>query len=513
MAEAEIDLCPSGLPSSRAAGARLQSRVDPVQEASRFLDSSRALLAPSFIVVIGPCIDYLSPELERRHPAARVVAVQLCDAFSSLPSPRPVWFPGSAEPLAEFLRRNAPGGEADGMEVVSWPPAERAFPERARLAAEAVSSFARESLQDISTRGAFGRRWTLNAARNLMRTENYAVPRSARGVAVIAASGPSLAEAAGDIAALGKRALVIATASALRYLGSRGIRSGIAVSTDGGYYAGLLCREAAPGQIVAMPLTAHPLPRAGVATLALDQGSWQEGELRAVAGFPALGLPPHGTVTGTAFSLAVALGLKELLVAGLDLAASDIRSHASPHPFEELFAAAACRLAPLHSVLSDRAFSQYPLREGARRRSPAMESYGARFASPSGRARAYRLRPSPYPALGLEDAATLPELSFRGEAALEVELVAAPPPGARREAVRLLARNIVGTAAGAKAAFFGGAPLPADANRLYDVDAPSMLRARKAARSGDARALREAAESLEAAAGELAQRLGEIAGW
>jgi hypothetical protein len=201
----------------------------------------------------------------------------------------------------------------------------------------------------------------------------------------------------------------IAVSSALAACRWAGIEPDIVVSTDGGYWSRVhlypLAREALT---LAAPLTA--LPSASVyrhlALLLLDQGSFAESELLPSLG-PALRLPPHGTVSGTALYLAARLTDGPIVAAGLDLASFGDIDHARPHGFDAILAEGVSRVAPLEGKAWARGLDAAPvaLSEKPWRSSRRLMAYATALSldALSLPNRLFRLGPAPFPLQGFSE--------------------------------------------------------------------------------------------------------------
>ena len=180
-----------------------------------------------------------------------------------------------------------------------------------------------------------------------------------------------------------------------------GLEPDIVVATDGGYWSRLhLYPLAAKPLPIASPLTALPSSAiySGSGLLVLDQGSFAESELLPFL-CPAVAVPPHGTVSGTAIQLAARLTDGPVIVAGLDLASYGDMDHARPHGFDPVLEANASRSSPLESLVWERSVLATPLAlpEPPWRSSRSLSAYASALTLDSAAfaGRLFRLGPSP----------------------------------------------------------------------------------------------------------------------
>ena len=416
----------SGPPTCAADGLWLHSRYDPEHEALRFAESTLGGASPSHVVLLGPCLDYLSAAVRARLPGARIVVVQYSSFFAenSRGLADQAWHPGLGSSLEAFLDLALDEDAISGVAVLEWEPASRAFPEESLAARTAL----RESLERLSsstaTVKASGRRWIANACSSFLLIERAWATEPSSIPILVAAAGPSLRSSLAGLGQSRGRFATLAVSSALAACRCAGIEPDIVVSTDGGFWSRLhLYPLAAKALPLAAPLTA--LPSAAVCRasgfLLLDQGTFAESQLLPSL-CPALRIPPHGTVSGTAIQLAARLSEGPILVAGLDLASFGDIDHARPHGFDALADMAVSRIAPLESAIwaRGRELTPLPLPERPWRSSRSLSSYAGALSLDSSRleGRLFRLGSSPVHLRGFA------EIGF----AQARQLLAAPSP-------------------------------------------------------------------------------------
>jgi Protein of unknown function DUF115. len=542
-----FDKAQSGGQSCAADGLRLHSAYDPEREAERFVASSLGGGRPSHLIVLGPCLDYITPLVRKAFPRARIAVVQYTDAFEgrSRGSPDASWSPASVTSLDAFLDANVDEDAISGVQLLEWEPASRAFPEVSEKAKRAVRASLDRLTSSAATVKASGRSWIANACASFLLAERLAVPRPTSKPLLLAAAGPSLGE---SLAALGEsfgrsgaqwRAsfVVVAVSSALATCRAFGIEPDVVVATDGGYWSRLHLyplisrRDEARerGTALATPLTA--LPSSSIyreaRLLVLDQGSFVESELLPLLGPRplALRLPPHGTVSGSALKLASLLSSGPIAVAGLDLAACGEREHSRPHGFDAFLGQGVSRNAPLETKLWSRRSdsAKIELETSPWRSSRALMAYASALemdarALPG---RLFRIGPEPVPLSGFRsiDSEDFARLALRasgpgdGNSSLFAEAALAPATE-RESRLRCRIASWRALAADASRALASG-ELPDDGaggtlvcELLRSIDIVDYAAARRAALSGgDPRpAAAELASAAELFLGGLERR-------
>ncbi len=489
----------SGPPTCAAGELWLHSRYDPEREALRFAQTELASAKPSHIVLLGPCLDYLSAAVRGLLPGARIIVVQHTPFFADSSGGRAdaVWHPGLGTSLEAFLDAALDENAIAGVAVLEWEPATRAFPNQARFAREALRESLERLASSTATVKASGRRWIANACSAFLLVERCRLPEPSCLPIVVAAAGPSLRSSLESLRGCGGRFLLLAVSSALAACRSAGMEPDLVVSTDGGYWSRLhLYPLAGKALTLASPLTALPsssLCRRS-AFLLLDQGSFAEAELLPALG-PSVKIAPHGTVSGTAIQLAARLGAGPIVTAGLDLASMGDKDHASPHGFEPLLEKSVSRIAPLEGAAWRRVLDTSPLPQAPWRSSRSLSTYAGALSLDSAplEGRLFRMGASPVRLRGFVEigaGALKALLAEGGKGALAMKELALPTRGERESHLRGRIKAWRGRAANAASGLCQGR-LPESAlveELLRSIDIVDYAAARRAALAGgDAR--------------------------
>lgn len=312
-------------------------------------------------------------------PGIPTVSLQPDSAFRGLErrSASRRWYPDTPSRVRDYLVEALDGKLDGGILVVEWLPALAHFPSFAK----AVSTELAEALRFLSaarnSERFWARRWLLNSCRNFLRVESSISIIPDRRPLLLAGAGPGLEAALEGLAELAGRIRLWSLASATEACVARGFTPELAFASDPGTWNLLHFRF--PSTVpVAAPLHAR-LPPAVAGTgrfLPVELGIFHDAPLLAALGAKPVRAEPHGTAAGSAASLATALGVSSMVVAGVDLAAADLRDHARPYAFDAFDHASEGRTAPAHSAVFRRVASNYPIRrERGWRVSRAFEAY------------------------------------------------------------------------------------------------------------------------------------------
>jgi hypothetical protein len=359
--------------------ASLHSRYNPQGEAERYLDALSISPATLCFILVEPGLGYMIPVLSRRFPAARIIVLRVSPDGGEMPgaaraAPNTAcWDPALGIPAEDFLGRefegiakNSGGFGPELVKIIEWRPSlDRYGDSCVRLLAAAVSALRRFDAErrTVST---FGRRWFRNFFKNLRILCRAPLLRDFHKTdapILVTGSGPSLEESLPRIKEMaeGRACFIIAASSSAMALLSRGIVPDLVISTDGGGWALLhlyeLFREHGPRRFsrqgegrghrqpgLAAALTASlPSQCGGLPILGIADGSLWQGLVLRGLGIPHLALPQRGTVTAAALDLALALGRGQIAIAGMDLDARDIRTHARPYGFDRIWREGASR--------------------------------------------------------------------------------------------------------------------------------------------------------------------------
>lgn len=405
-------------------GVHIHSVYSPAQEVSRFIESTISG-NPNTILLLGETLGYLAREIQNRYSRTRVIVALYNDQFRRTFSMEgvDVWYPGIGASLIEFLASHVSDIEMSGLVVISWPGADRVFPDISGSCLRSVRRFIGERTGSLLTTGGFGRSWIRNAFVNFLcsRTLRLLGPPPNEPV-VIVASGASLSYLLPLLKESRRRIRIWALPSALDALIWADIVPDLVVLTDPGHYSYLHLRPLETTQLpLAMPLTAARGSWKTESYL-FSQGSFLERAIFARLSIPPpVILPATGTVTATALLLGLAGSATKIFLIGMDLCSIDIKDHVLPGGFYSLYRSSEDRFKPLLATQYERVVQNGKrVQEGWQ--SPQLECYAnwiSRQAWPGGR-EIYRVAPTSVelPSIASIDfdeattlLSTLPELS------------------------------------------------------------------------------------------------------
>jgi hypothetical protein len=360
----EVVAAASGEPTARWRGRLLHSSREPRREAAGLLSRDGAGRSPTAGILFGFGLGYTAEAFAALHPGMPLLVIE--------PSPSLFLAALEARDLAPLLALPAlclqVGGEAaevaDRLEEL---PLERPLVLRLRAEIEcapeafrafegvAQSALLRREI-NVNTLARFGRLWVRNLAANLGHFARapgvrLLADRLAGIPAVVVAGGPTLEEALPWLPELRRRAVIITVNTPLAACLRAGAAPDAVVVVDPQYWASrhLDWTSCPAAWIVAEPST-HPrsLRRCG-GRLLFTGSLFPLGErIEAVVGAKGR-LGAGGSVSTTAWDLALLLGCSPLYAAGLDLGFPHMRTHARPATFEELRRHCAMRLLPLET--------------------------------------------------------------------------------------------------------------------------------------------------------------------
>ncbi len=391
-------------------GRWIHSRYDPRTEARRFVErETPASGGYRAAVILGDGLGYLVDAVRERLPSVPVIWLNYHrDLFDHRVANADAMWSGHGPP-DRFLDQSLLDDESSALLVLAWEPAARAFPDVAERCLAALRTVLDRRTAVLATEGFFGRRWLRNSIRTALAlcargaAERHPAMRTAISAdsVVIAAAGPSLTRSLSDLASLPAGMPIWALPSAVSVLINAGIRPDLVVATDGGAYA---IEHLKPlrglGVPVAAPLSAAlDRPEDGYPIVLLNQGSWFERDLVSLLPTTAIELPPHGTVAGSAWYLASAIGVRAVSFVGLDLCTADLHAHPPGHRFERILRPLARRTNPLYTTLFRRSVVDSEVIPGhsAERAwmSRSMRVYAKWFAEADPPTPAVRVHPSP----------------------------------------------------------------------------------------------------------------------
>ena len=338
---------------------RLHSKYNPHKEAEQFASAIEG--NPSIIVITEPGESYLASVLKAKFPSTKCIAVRYSKtAFAdSDPLWDAVWRPGSGS-LPFFLLSHIPDEKLAGTRFISWKAADKAFPDAADIVWKNIRNTIDMLTSIMHTRSFFGNKWLKNTINNFIGLEQPAALQFGTQDFILAGAGPSLEQLT---AAQAAPYSILAVSSACAALTARDIPIDLCISTDAGYWA-LPHFDRLPASVpIAFPLEAA-IPASILKThpcVPLSYNSPLESALFTAANLQPLTARENGTVTGTACELLLRHSGRNIILAGVDLAAAKGFSHAQPHASIARLFAETNRVHPLADALAVQNFAAQSL--------------------------------------------------------------------------------------------------------------------------------------------------------
>lgn len=343
---------------------RLHSKYAPQKEADNFVATVKG--SPLFIVVTEPGESYLVASFRKRFPKAKLLAIRYTkELFLKEDVLFDAVWRGSFTGITSFLMNNIPDEYFSRTLFLSWKPSENIWFNEAKIVWQEIKKATNIFISVIRTRSFFGKRWLKNIFNNISFARNI---RSLRFDLVkdslFFASGVSLEDFIKDnnIKKYTKKCFSLSASSSLSSLYFHGIIPDVAITTDGGFWAGKHLRQV-NNTLLAFPLEAFVphfvLSSANV--LFLSYGSAIENYFFEKTSFPIFQAKRNGTVSGTAIELLLDNTKGNIFISGLDLSFSKGFSHARPNENMENNFTYESRLNTFSSLLALSSFSYYSL--------------------------------------------------------------------------------------------------------------------------------------------------------
>jgi hypothetical protein len=393
----------NGEPTLRFRDTLIHSSYDPGREARRF--AQRVPPATCYLI-LGGGLGHLAAALNEARRDSLILTVHPSAELAKTAAAAPGGHvsPESRRELSAAMARTFGAEGRYGFKLLPWEPAARAAPDWFERQQGWALSLAKEWHDSLLSTGYFGFSWLRNALRNLRGSRPKPPPSlPLESQPVLAAPGPTLDRCLDWLRREREGLFLVSVSSAWTPLKRRGIEADLIVHTDGSHWATHHLRPLPAGTPASPIPLAAPLraafPAGGEKSLSLlltDPTSPVERALLGATSLPALPLPGHGTVSGTAVRLIRLLTEAPPVILGLDLAVEGARSHARGHAFEPLLQTMSHRTHPLATILTERLGESAPL-DPPWRQPRDLAVYAASLAaelcgSPGG---CLRLHPSP----------------------------------------------------------------------------------------------------------------------
>ncbi|MDC7224710.1 MAG: DUF115 domain-containing protein [Spirochaetales bacterium] len=396
-------------PLVKIKGKYLHSPYNPVKEAEKVL-ARECYKDKTSLIIFEPGVGYGVEILLSRYPHLRFFIISPLNKLDDrLKEDRRVtyWTGNLGEGLESFLSENIHESDLPSLAYLPWPASLRLLPEEAAQTGACLSRFLQRLRANHSHVTGFGR---TNFRNSLINYLSCAPPRlpDLKGVPVLlAASGPSLETNREEIRRKREGYFIISLPSAVLALQEGGIKADLILSTDPGYWASRHFRYF-PGPIpVGTGLNGRACYERGESIFPLfNQGTY--GERALLGNWPLPLVPSTGSVALSALEFVKRSGASSLTFVGLDLAMRDIKSHTSPHSFDNFLLCGTSRFRSLHQVYYERVRAMTASRKGPLRFGHALEQYKSWLETHSQGIDLYRLNSGTPPLTGVDEISSLP---------------------------------------------------------------------------------------------------------
>jgi len=301
-------------------------------------------------------LGFLIPVLRERFKESKIMVLHI-EEFENTPLQNVYALTSlDTEEINKFLETHTQKINAENIRIIEWRPSLNYFKDAYVKLLSAVAAFLKRTDAEKRTTAVFGKRWIKNFFKNIGNIKHTLLYRQMEIPVIITGSGPSLEQALPVIQKAQENCLIIAASSSVLALSSAGITADIVIATDGGswalkhIYPFYRDKKYANASAFAVNLCAAlPSQCADSAQLILNDGSFWQNVVLHELNLPSVIIPQRGTVTATAVELAFVLSSENIYLAGLDFAVNDIRTHARPYGFDNLFYGKANRFVPFYS--------------------------------------------------------------------------------------------------------------------------------------------------------------------
>ncbi|MCL2705459.1 MAG: DUF115 domain-containing protein [Spirochaetaceae bacterium] len=384
-------------------GKQIHSGIDPEKEAEKYLLSHIKNNAnPSLIIILFPGLNYLYNSLKKYFPDTNIITVHLNsemynNSVADIKSNK-VWHPGSDLQLKHFLYDNIREIEVKKVLVYTWEPIIKAFPTESKKYSDIVEQVLTEYNSNITTTNYFGKKYIKNIFKNIIAIEKTVTIKNIEKPVIIAASGPTMEKAIPIIKKIRDSVFLIALSSSYSILKYNNIRPDMIISTDPGYYASVhLDSLKEDNQLICAPLTANFGNHNKNPYLVINQGTFIENYFLENCGIPYLNIPSNGTVAGSSYFLTAIITKNPVIYAGFDLCTNDVKTHCSPHAFENILFNNSIKTNPLLNIYYNQTVINYDIKDNTNphcRSSLPLKAYNRWFNTTFLVENYYRLNPS-----------------------------------------------------------------------------------------------------------------------
>lgn len=339
----------------------LHSIYNPQREAQQQLKRFN-ISSDSICLCIEPLLGYTLDVLEKElGPRGKILLVELDNECSRYRIDKGVAYPRcpSLNMLPQFLESFMNEINMDRFILISIAQSEKLYPDEHRKILEIWKSNLERLSQNRMNSRFLGPSRIRNSLKSLGHASSWCeMEQVEKGDVLLVAPGPSLENHLDLLKEYSERLCVFALSSAVSFLEYNKIPVDAVFTSDTGYWASFHYRHKTGKAPVIMPLSAH-LSRKEMPSALIPFNENQYISQR-VLPEESLFIPDFATVAASALFWLSRKVQGRIYIAGLDLSAKDIQSHARPYSFDSLIECSTNRLSPLQHQYYHRYYLQDP---------------------------------------------------------------------------------------------------------------------------------------------------------
>lgn len=362
--------------AAQSSAIHLHSRYNPQAEAARYIDSLALSDEIKCFILIEPGQGYIIPVLKEKFKNTIIIALHVNNSFPK--AEIPVNYGTDSSSVQKFLDTHIRGIDTSQIKIIEWRPSLNYFEENYLILLKITAEYLKRMDAEKRTVAVFGKRWVKNFFKNLKLLNNTLLYKNVNVPVIVTGSGPSLEKSIPVIRNMQESCFLFASSSSAMALASAGIIPDMIIAADGGIWALQhiypLFRDYYTNKNISLAVNlcaALPSQCRDTPFLVMNDGSLWQSIIFHELKIPSVVIPQKGTVTAAALELALLLSCENIYLAGLDLAVSDIRTHARPYGFDHLFDSVSGRFKPVYSQVFSRSLL---MKEGG-----SMDVYAAWF--------------------------------------------------------------------------------------------------------------------------------------
>lgn len=314
----------------------LHSLYNPTKEAERFVENINCSYIPPYIIISEPGIGYSIPLLKEKFPQSKIIIVRYCLDFNKFNNQGDLsyYYNDFSNKIINDI------GEENLINslFLQWPPSSQIFKEiESQFLIDVKKSFENAKTL-LVTREFFEKKWFFNSIKFIKYANNFiTLNNKIEKPILIISSGPSLSPLLKDLASVKDNFFIICLSSAIKVCIYNNIIPDLAISTDGGYWAGQHLKSLYKYNIpIALPpegyLQNDLLKK--LLILPLNYGDGLSSNILKKANIKYIKAERNGTVSGTALEFALNNSTKNIYFAGLDMSGQTGFQHCQPNENE-----------------------------------------------------------------------------------------------------------------------------------------------------------------------------------